>query len=107
MYVLLKDHYVEDDDGIFRFEYPVEFLKWALLQPNYKKDWLVGVRASQGKKNLLAFIAAIPVKTVVNGKAIDMAEVNFLCVHKKLRSKKLAPIMIKEVTRRVNLQNIW
>jgi len=35
------------------------------------------------------------------------AEVNFLCVHKKLRSKRLAPVLIKEVTRRVNLENVW
>jgi glycylpeptide N-tetradecanoyltransferase len=36
-----------------------------------------------------------------------MVEINFLCVHKKLRSKRLAPILIKEITRRVNTQNIW
>ena len=36
-----------------------------------------------------------------------MAEVNFLCVHKKLRSKRLAPVLIKEVTRRVNLRGIF
>lgn len=35
------------------------------------------------------------------------AEINFLCAHKKLRSKRLAPVLIKEVTRRVNLKNIW
>lgn len=28
-------------------------------------------------------------------------------MHKKLRSKRLAPVLIKEVTRRVNLTNIW
>lgn len=28
-------------------------------------------------------------------KLIDMAEINFLCVHKKLRSKRLAPVLIK------------
>ena len=44
---------------------------------------------------------------VVNGKEVVMAEVNFLCVHKKLREKRLAPQLIKEVTRRVNLCNIW
>jgi glycylpeptide N-tetradecanoyltransferase len=38
---------------------------------------------------------------------IAMAEINFLCVHKKLRTKRLAPVMIKEITRRVNLQNVW
>lgn len=32
-----------------------------------------------------------------------MVEINFLCVHKKLRDKRLAPLLIKEITRRVNL----
>lgn len=36
-----------------------------------------------------------------------MCEINFLCVHKKLRTKRLAPVLIKEVTRRVNLTNVW
>jgi len=36
-----------------------------------------------------------------------MVEINFLCVHKKLRDKRLAPVLIKEITRRVNLQDIW
>ena len=36
-----------------------------------------------------------------------MVEINFLCVHKKLRSKRLAPVMIKEITRRVNLCDVW
>lgn len=38
---------------------------------------------------------------------MPMAEINFLCVHKKLRHKRLAPVLIKEITRRVNLENIW
>lgn len=32
-----------------------------------------------------------------------MVEVNFLCVHKKLRAKRLAPVLIKEITRRVHV----
>merc|ERR1712183_264984 len=38
---------------------------------------------------------------------IKMVEINFLCVHKKLRSKRLAPVLIKEITRRVNKGNVW
>jgi glycylpeptide N-tetradecanoyltransferase len=30
-----------------------------------------------------------------------MPAVNFLCVHKKLRAKRLAPILIGEITRRL------
>lgn len=38
------------------------------------------------------------------GSDMDMCEINFLCVHKGLRSKRLAPVLIQEVTRRVNLK---
>lgn len=34
------------------------------------------------------------------------SEINYLCVHKKLRSKRLTPVLIKEVTRQVNLCGI-
>lgn len=33
VYTLLYDHYVEDDDGMFRFDYSEDFLRWALLPP--------------------------------------------------------------------------
>ena len=36
-----------------------------------------------------------------------MAEINFLCVHKDYRVKRLTPTLIAEVTRRVNLRNKW
>jgi len=36
-----------------------------------------------------------------------MVEINFLCVHKKLRAKRVAPVLIREITRRVNLQGIF
>lgn len=106
VYDLLTQNYVEDDDAMFRFDYSIQFLQWALTPPGYKKDWLFGVRG--GKKNkLFGFISGIPVHINVNGKQMLMAEINFLCVHRSLRTKKLAPVLIKEVTRRVNRYNIW
>ena len=36
-----------------------------------------------------------------------MVEINFLCVHKKLRSKRVAPVLIREITRRVNRQGLF
>lgn len=36
-----------------------------------------------------------------------LVEINFLCVHKKLRSKRVAPVLIREITRRVNLEGIF
>lgn len=104
LYQLLTNHYVEDSEGKFRFDYSVDFLRWALAPPDNFDDWNVGVSAN-GK--LVGFISAIPVTMVVNGELIKMAEVNFLCVHKKIRDKRLAPVLIREITRRVNLRNQW
>ena len=106
IYGLLSAHYVEDDDNMFRFAYSREFLRWALLAPGYRKSWMCGVRVS-GTGKLVAFISAIPMGMRVQDATVEMVEINFLCVHKKLRQKRLAPVMIKEITRRVNLCNIW
>lgn len=38
---------------------------------------------------------------------IKVTEINFLCIHKKLRSKRLAPVLIKEITRRCYLNGIY
>ncbi len=38
---------------------------------------------------------------------VKVVEINFLCIHKKLRTKRLAPVLIQEITRRVNLEGIF
>ncbi|PNH44318.1 hypothetical protein VD0004_g3333 [Verticillium dahliae] len=106
VYELLNGHYVEDDEAMFRFNYSTSILKWALMAPGWRKEWHVGVRASQSRK-LVAFISAIPVNLRVRNNNILCSEVNFICVHKKLRGKRLAPVLIKEITRRSNEREIW
>lgn len=108
VYQLLYEHYVEDQDATFRFKYSHEFFQWALKPPGWRKEWHVGVRVRETGK-LVAFISAIPVtlKLTKSNKLIPSVEINFLCIHKKLRSKRLAPVLIKEITRRVNKQDIW
>ncbi|KAK1255130.1 hypothetical protein MKX08_009125 [Trichoderma sp. CBMAI-0020] len=106
IYELLNGHYVEDDEAMFRFNYGPGILKWAMMAPGWAKHYHVGVRATQSRK-LVAFISAIPVRVRVRNKTITASEVNFLCVHKKLRGKRLAPVLIKEITRISNLHEIW
>jgi glycylpeptide N-tetradecanoyltransferase len=55
----------------------------------------------------VAFISAVPVALRVRDNVLNASEVNFICVHKKLRSKRLAPVLIKEITRRCYLQKVW
>lgn len=106
LYTLLNENYVEDDDAMFRFDYQPEFLKWALQPPGWKKEWHCGVRVVKSGR-LVGFISAIPGTLAVIDKVIKMVEINFLCVHKKIRSKRLAPVLIREITRRVNVTGIF
>ncbi|KAI7895080.1 acyl-CoA N-acyltransferase [Mucor mucedo] len=106
LYELLTMNYVEDDEAQFRFDYSAEFLKWALLPPNWRKSWLVGIRVAANKR-LVAFISGIPVAMRTYEKVHNLTEINFLCVHKKLRSKRLAPVLIKEITRRSHIEGIF
>ena len=52
---LLHENYVEDGDQMFRFDYSMPFLRWALQPPGYRPEWFVGVRVAQTQK-LVAFI---------------------------------------------------
>ena len=81
VYTLLLENYVEDDDNMFRFDYSVPFLRWALTPEGYRTDWHVGVVVKATGK-LVGFISGIPAKLNVYDSKIDVAEINFLCVHK-------------------------
>ncbi|KAJ3409726.1 hypothetical protein HDV05_004283 [Chytridiales sp. JEL 0842] len=106
VYELLSQNYVEDDDATLRFDYSAQFLKWALQPPGWKKVWHLGVRVKASKK-IVAFISGIPADLKIRASTRHIVEINFLCVHKKLRSKRLAPLLIKEITRLVNLEGIF
>lgn len=106
IYELLNQNYVEDDDNMFRFDYSIPFLRWAIKPPGWRKDWHIGVQVKKTKK-LVGFITAVPAHIQIYDNSMKMVEINFLCVHKKLRDKRLAPVLIKEITRRVNLTDVW
>lgn len=76
------------------------------MSPGWKKEWHVGVRASKSKK-LVASISGVPTEIRVRDQKLKVTEINFLCIHKKLRSKRLAPVLIKEITRRCYLNGIY
>lgn len=108
----------------------------ALRPPGWLPQWHCGVRVSSNKK-LVGFISAIPADiriydtwaattdhmhesertspsvfkssyfSLCCSRLKRMVEINFLCVHKKLRSKRVAPVLIREITRRVNLEGIF
>jgi len=58
-------------------------------------------------KKLVAFISGVPIDLRVREKVLKASEINFLCVHRKLRSKRLAPVLIKEITRRCYVVGVY
>jgi glycylpeptide N-tetradecanoyltransferase len=106
LYQLLNLNYVEDLESLFRFDYPPNFLEWALKATGWQRNWHVGVKVAETNK-LVAFISAIPISLGIRSWTVPSVEVNFLCIHKRLRAKRLAPLLIKEITRRVNLCGIF
>ena len=104
VYNFLLTYYCDDINDERKFHYSKETLKWFLMPYNYYKDLLVGVKVN-GK--LVATIFGIPMTIKIYDKVIKMIEINFLCIHQSIRNKRLAPILIKEVTRRTNLHGIF
>ena len=106
LYDFLREHYVTHPQNNFKFAYSAEFLDWALHPPGWRPEWLVGVRADATGK-LVAFISAIPITVRAKDDILHIVAVDFLSVHSKLRGKNLAPVLIQEITRRVNLTGIF
>ena len=85
----LETHYVEDDVGCFRLKYSPEKTRWAITMPGYHKEMHFLVRETK-KNKIMASIMGVPKKLSILGQVMKVCEVNFLAVHKKLRSKRLA-----------------
>ena len=108
LYTLLFENYVEDDGGVFRFNYSRDFLQWALMPPKYHKDLYFGIMMKTKKKKvLIGFISGIVLNVHIEKELVPLTEVNFLCVHKNYRSHSIASVLIREVVRRSNLKGIF
>ena len=108
LYTLLYENYVEDDGGVFRFNYSKKFLQWALMPPNFDKDLYFGIYYKTKKKDILVgFISGIILNVHIEDKIVPLTEVNFLCVHKKYRKFSMASVLIREVVRRSNTKDIF
>lgn len=74
-------------------EYDTGKFKYAMDQPGLVKDYCFLVRNAKNKK-IMATIMGIPKKFNICGQNVKMFETNFLSVHRNLRGKRMAQIMI-------------
>ena len=78
----------------------------GLVSDDAFKKWNLGVQVKSNKK-LVGFITAYPGTLRIRTSSNPMAFVNLMCVHKKLRDKRLSPLLIKELARICNLQGYF
>jgi glycylpeptide N-tetradecanoyltransferase len=95
----LENNYVDDANGYFKVTYSPAKFRWALQTSAHMKEFHILIRNSKNKK-IMAMCTADCKKFVVNGQTMKMLEGNFMCVHSKLRSKRLAQILLQENMRR-------
>jgi hypothetical protein len=93
----LSENYVEDNK--FRYNYSEDFIKWYLDDDSlhviiYDNEELVG------------FICGKKINVSLFGKKTLMAEIDFLCVKKGERNKKLCPLLINKIKKEFNDINI-
>jgi glycylpeptide N-tetradecanoyltransferase len=98
---LLNDHYVGDET--FRLSYSPETLKWAAETPGHENK---GIRHDESGA-LIGYISSVPIKVRVCEDILPMVQINFLCVHPDYRDRGFAPILISEIKRIANTNDIW
>lgn len=98
VYDLLDKYYVEDANNEFRMHYSKELLKFYFSNNKY-----IALGVCVAKSNLLVgFIAGKVIKMQVNKNKLDVVMTNFLCIHHKLRYKRLVPLLVNELRRQFN-----
>ena len=104
LYYFLFNNYNESEDGNFRFIYTKKIINWYIKQSNNLDIICVGIKY---QNKLIACIFGINVYTNIHGSIINQFEINFLCIDKQFRNKRLAPNLISEIIRQIKFKNIY
>jgi glycylpeptide N-tetradecanoyltransferase len=94
----LSENYVEDNK--FIYNYSEDFLKW------YLDDDSLNVCLYENEE-LIGFICGKKINMMFNGEQKIIAEIDFLCVRKNNRNKKLCPLLIDKIRQKLNDINIY
>jgi glycylpeptide N-tetradecanoyltransferase len=73
-------------------------MKWVYTNPGYKKKYFLCIRSTKNQKIMANFMIHVK-KFKIFGKEHLTAYTNFLSVHRKLRNKRLAQVVIQEALR--------
>ncbi|WUR02378.1 glycylpeptide N-tetradecanoyltransferase 1 [Vairimorpha necatrix] len=100
----LSENYVEDVDNEFRLLYSESFFSWFINNPKHKAEYSLGLKFNN---YLVGYIFGKETDIMIDNVTKKVAAINFLCVTKDLRSRRITPILIKEITRRFNCNGVY
>ncbi len=87
------------------FSPDTSFLMWSMSPPGMRREWLAGIRQRESGL-LVGFICGLPMSAFIGGAVVEkVMEIKNLYVHPAWRGKRLTPILISEISRRVRLHN--
>lgn len=93
----LNKHYSNDTNEKFRIKFTTDFIKWIVIGNRNPKDiHCLALRVTKSKL-MVGFICSYPITIQLQKNKLTTTEVNFLCVHKKLRCKNVCTLLIKEL----------
>ena len=103
---LLNAHYVESAAAGCRIVVTDEFLRWTMRDVDTPSvEGCLAIRvASSGK--MVGFVSGTPTRARYGDDRFRAAVMSYLCVHAKLRSKRMLPVLIGEITRIGQLHGI-
>lgn len=93
----INEHYVEDAGHRFRFRYTSSVVQALCFSPG---GVCLGVRYPSPAGRLCAVIVGVPHRIYL-GECYQTFFIDFLTVHKQLRGRRLTPVLIRELARRI------
>jgi len=97
LYDFLKIHYLESLTGRNKVVYSKQTLSWYLSRPSSVLTLNIGIKYNN---KIMGCIFGTSTKLHIFDKTVSSIIIDFLCVHKGLRHKQIAPALIKEISRR-------
>ena len=99
----LNEIYESINENAVSKDYVFKLLQWMELHPNFKKEFLFGVRISSNKQ-LIGLQNLFPMHIAVNGKVFPVMYMNNMFIEKDI--SPISNVMNKEVMRVTNLNKI-
>jgi glycylpeptide N-tetradecanoyltransferase len=95
----LNDNYYEEDSGKFRTFFEKNTVRWYLLNSYYDPNMCLCVRKDN---DIIGLMCGVVNNMQIGKRSCQNVEINFVCIKKVFRAKRLLPVLATEFNLRMN-----